>query len=178
MNLSLVSSQMSSDATNEQSSVCNGVSYDEVFGSSHESEGFSRSSKRETSAQSPNNDVESYVKGNEEEVVDEDEGEEQSDKDKDEGDEESYKGTSGGPGDNHPFILPENWSVTKFLPKMRDRVFKELRTCFQIPNHIPLRLPKKNERCYFGEDCKCRHVRRHARCGTETTTDGLAPSAG
>ena len=108
MNPSLVGSQMSSDVTSEQSSVRDGVSYDEVFGSSHESKGFSRSSKRETSAQSPNGDVESYVEGNEEEVVDEDEGEEESDEDKDEGDEEFYKGTSGGPGDNHPFILPEN----------------------------------------------------------------------
>ena len=150
MNLSLVSSQMSSDATNEQSSVCNGVSYDEVFGSSHESEGFSRSSKRETSAQSPNDDVESYVEGNEEEEVNENEGEEESDRDEDEGDKESYKGTSGGPGDNHPFILPENWSVNKFLPKMSDRVFKELRTRFQILDHIPLHLLRKMKDAIWG----------------------------
>ena len=58
------------------------------------------------------------------------------------------RGPQGSPRDNRPFILPENWSVNKFLPKMSDRVFKELRTHFQIPDHIPLRLPKKNERCY------------------------------
>ena len=114
---------MSSDATSEQSSIRNGVGYDEVFGSGQESEGFSGSSERETLAQSP--DVEIYVEGNEEEVVDKDEGEEESDKDEDEGDEESYEGTSGGPGDNRPLILPKNWSVNKFLPKMSDRVFKE-----------------------------------------------------
>ena len=78
------------------------------------------------------------------------EGEGGSDEDEDYGNEESYKGTLGVPGDNRPFILSKNWSVNKFLPKMSDRVFKELRTRFQIPNHIPLRLPRKNERCYTG----------------------------
>ena len=134
---------MSSDETSEQSSVHDGAGYDEVFGLGDESEGFSRSSERETSAQSPDGDVESYVEGNEEEEVDENEGEEESDRDEDEGDKESYKGTSGGPRDNHPFILPENWSVNKFLPKMSDRVFKELRTRFQILDHIPLHLLRK-----------------------------------
>ena len=33
---------------------------------------------------------------------------------------------------------------------MNDRVFKELRTRYQIPNHIPICLPRKNERCYSG----------------------------
>ena len=102
---------MSSDAMSEQSSICDGASYDEVFGLGHESEGFSGSSEKETSAQSPDNDVKSYVEGNEKEVVDEDEGEEGSDGDEDEGDEESYEGTSGGPRENRPFILPANWSV-------------------------------------------------------------------
>ena len=49
MNPSLVGSQMSNDATSEQSSICDGASYDEVFGLGHESEGFSGSSERETS---------------------------------------------------------------------------------------------------------------------------------
>ena len=33
---------------------------------------------------------------------------------------------------------------------MSDRVFKELRSHYQIPNHIPIYLPRKNERCYSG----------------------------
>jgi len=33
---------------------------------------------------------------------------------------------------------------------MSDRVFKELRPHYQIPDHIPIRLPKENERCYLG----------------------------
>ena len=56
------------------------------------------------------------------------EGERESDEDDDDSDEESYEGTSGSPGGNRPFILPKNWTINKFLPKMSDRVFKELRT--------------------------------------------------
>ena len=50
MDPSLIVSQMSSDALSEQSSVRNGAGYDEVFGSSQVSDGFSESSRRETSA--------------------------------------------------------------------------------------------------------------------------------
>ena len=86
--------------------------------------------KRETSAQSLDDDVESYDEENEEEVVNEDEVEEgdESDGDDDDGDKESYERTLGSLGGNRPFILLENWTVNKFLPKMSDRVFKELRS--------------------------------------------------
>ena len=46
MDLSLVGSQMSSDASCEESSVREGAGYDEAFGSGHESEDFSLSSRR------------------------------------------------------------------------------------------------------------------------------------
>ena len=48
---------MSSDEKSEQLSVRDGAGYDEVFGSSDESEGFSCSSERKTSIQSPEDDV-------------------------------------------------------------------------------------------------------------------------
>ena len=147
---------MSSDEKIEQSSVRDGAGYNKVFGSGDESKGFSRSLERETSAQSPDDDVESYT-GESEEVVDEgkdevEEGERESgsDGDEDEGDEESCEGTSGGLGDNRPFILPKDWAVNKFLPMMSSRVFKKLRPRYQIPDHIPIRLPRENERCYLG----------------------------
>ena len=57
---------MLSDASSEESSVCKGASYDEAFGLGDESEGFSHSLDRETSAQSPDGNVESYVEGSEE----------------------------------------------------------------------------------------------------------------
>ena len=101
---------MSSDTWSEQSLIRDGVGYDEVFGSGQESDGFSGTSERETSAQSPGNDVEGYAKGVEEEVVGEDEGEGESDGDEDEdkGDEESYEEASVSPEGNRPFILLED----------------------------------------------------------------------
>ena len=138
MDPSFVGSQMSSDALSEELSVREGAGYDEAFGSGDESEDFSLSSQRETSAQSLDGDVKSYAKGSEEV---EDEGEDEveegekksgSDGDEDDGDEESCEETLRGPGDNRPFILPEDWAVNKFLPMMSDKVCKELHSCYHI----------------------------------------------
>ena len=145
MDSSFIGSQMSSDVSSEQSSVHDGAGYDEVFGSGQESDGFSRSSKRETLAQSPGDDVEGDVEGVEEKIVGEDVREGESD-----GDEESYEEALVSLGGNRLFILPKDWAVNKFLPKMSDKVFKELRTRFQIPDHISIRLPGKKEKCYTG----------------------------
>ena len=117
-------------------SIHEGAGYDEVFDSGHKpDDGSSYSSERETSAQSPDEEIESYDGVDKEEVVNESEGEmdgreeeRDSDGDEDEGDEESYEGASRGPGDNCPFILPEDWVVKKFLPMMSSRIFKELRS--------------------------------------------------
>ena len=61
-----------------------------------------------------------------EDEVEKGERESGSDGEGDNGDEESCERTSGGPRDNHPFILPEDWAVNKFLPTMSDKIFKEL----------------------------------------------------
>ena len=66
MDLSLVGSQMLSDVMSEELSVREGASYDEAFSSSDESEDFSPSLGRETSAQSLDGEDESYTKGSEE----------------------------------------------------------------------------------------------------------------
>ena len=152
---------MSSDASCEESSVREGASYDEAFGSGDESEDFSPSSKRETSARSPNSD-ESYTEGGKDEVEeereeDESDGDEKnvdgydSDGDDSDGDEGSSGGTSEGPGDNRPFILLGDWAVNKFLTRMSDKVFRELPTRYQIPDHILIRRPRENESCYSGK---------------------------
>ena len=153
---------MLSDASCEESSVHEGAGYDKAFGSGDESEDFSASSEREMSAQSLDGD-ESYTEGGEDEV-EEGRGENGSDEDyvnvdgddvdvdgdDGDGDEESSGGTSEGPGDNRPFILPEDWAVNKFLPMMSDKDFRELHARYQISDHIPIRLPRENERCYSG----------------------------
>ena len=85
-------------------------------------------SERETSARSPDGD-ESYTEGDKDEVEEgrgEDEGDggdinvdgddinvdgDDSDGDDSDGDEGPSEGASEGPGDNRPFILPEDWAV-------------------------------------------------------------------
>ena len=109
MDPSLVGSQMSSDASCGESSVCEGAGYNEAFGSGHESEDFSLSSGGGTSARSPDGNEsctgeDEVGKGREGEGVEGDmctDGEgSDSDGDQGDGDEET--------GDNRPFILPED----------------------------------------------------------------------
>ena len=106
---------MSSDVSCEELLVREEAGYDETFGSGDESKDFSPSSERETSAQSPDSNDESYAEGSEE-VEREDkvgkegsgsDGDDDGDEEDDDGDEESCEGTSVGPRDNRPFILPE-----------------------------------------------------------------------
>ena len=95
------------------------------------------------SAQSPNGEDKGYIKESEEvgEVGKEgsggddgdDDNMEDSDGDEEDDGEESCEGTSVGLGDNHPFILLEEWAVNRFLPLMSDKAFKELHTKYQIP---------------------------------------------
>ena len=106
MDPSLVGSQMSSDASCEESSVHVGAGYDETYGSGDESD-FSLPSERETSAQSP--DVDESLAEGDEEGGDGDVGDEMDvDGEESDGNEGSSEGTSEGAGDNRPFILPED----------------------------------------------------------------------
>ena len=108
---------MSSDAMSEDSSICEGAGYDEAFDSGDESEDFSPSSGRETSAQSLDGEDESYTKGSEEVGVEvgkegswgdggDDHDGEDGDGDKEDDGEGSCEGALVGLGDNRPFILP------------------------------------------------------------------------
>ena len=157
---------MSSDTMSDESSVHEGAGYDEAFGSGVESEDFSPSLGRETSAQSLDGEDECYAEDLEIEVGKEswinggdapdgedNDGEDALDGDENDGDESddgegSSEGDSTGSGDNRPFILPAKWAVNKFLPSMSDKIFSELRVRYQIPEHIPIRLPYENEKCY------------------------------
>ena len=148
---------MSIEATSEQSSIREGAGYDEVFPLGYEpDEGFSLSSKRETLAQSSDEEVES--RGGEDEVVSEGENEDddgeggrESDEDENIGEEEVLESNSVSSGDDRTFIVPKKWTVNDFLLTMSDKVFKTLRGRYQIPDNIPIRLPRKFERCYSGK---------------------------
>jgi len=48
------------------------------------------------------------------------------------GDEEVIKSTSGGPGDDRPFILFKEWTINDFLPTMSKKIFKNLCARFQF----------------------------------------------
>ena len=124
---------MSSDTKSDESSVSEGAGYDETFSSGVESEDFSPSLGRETSAQSLDGKDECYAEDLEIEVGKESwvdggdaPGGEENDSDESDDGEGSSEGASAGPGDNRPFILPAEWAVNKFLPSMRDKIFSEL----------------------------------------------------
>ena len=166
MDPSLVGSRMLSDAMSDESLVHEGAGYDEAFGSGVESEDFSPSLGRETSAQSLDGEDECYAEDLEIEVGKESwidggdaldgedsDGKDAPDRDENDGDENddgegSSEGDSTGPSDNRPFILPIEWAVNKFLPSISDKIFSELRVKYQIPEHIPIRLPYENKKCY------------------------------
>ena len=104
--------------------------------------------------------MESYNGGEVEEEEREeckDEGDEGGEDKEDDGDDSevdgkaSEGGSLGSPRDGHtrPFILPKMWTVNDFKPTMTTNVFKNLRDCYQIPDHIPIRLPGKFEKCYL-----------------------------
>ena len=143
---------MSSDMMSEESSVREGAGYNEAFGLGDESEDFSHSSGRETSAQSLDGEDKGYAKESKEVGVEvgqegslgdggDDHDAEDGDGDKEDDGEESCEGALVGLGDNCPFIVLAKWAINKFLPLMSDKIFKELHVRYQIPEH---------EKCYTG----------------------------
>ena len=133
------------------------------FSSYRLEEGLSWSSEREPSARSPVDGEEDFDgdEAEEREGDEDDEGEgenegefevEDEDEDKSDGG-ASVGGSLGSPGDGHTFlfILPKIWIVNDFKPTMTTNIFKNLRDCYQIPDHIPICLPGKFEKCYSGK---------------------------
>ena len=69
--------------------------------------------------------------------------------------EEGFDGGDGGPrsivgadGLREFVMLPE-WTVHKFVSTIKEVHFKTIRAIYQIPDHIPIRLPYKSEKCYY-----------------------------
>ena len=56
-----------------------------------------------------------------------------------------------GMGIPRPFILPKMWTVNDFKPTMTANIIKNLRDYYQIPNHIPIHMAGKFEKCYSGK---------------------------
>ena len=47
------------------------------------------------------------------------------------------------------FVMLPEWTVNAFTFTINEAHFKTLRANYQIPDHIPIRLPYKSEKCYY-----------------------------
>ena len=47
------------------------------------------------------------------------------------------------------FVMLPEWTVHKFVSTIKEVHFKTIRAIYQIPDHIPIRLPYKSEKCYY-----------------------------
>ena len=49
------------------------------------------------------------------------------------------------------FVMLLEWTVNNFRSTIKEVHFKTLRAIYQIPDHIPICLPYKSEKCYYDE---------------------------
>ena len=66
----------------------------------------------------------------------------------DDGEDQRIKSVIGTNGLREFVMLPE-WTVNAFTSTIKKAYFKILRANYQIPDHIPIRLPYKSEKCYY-----------------------------
>ena len=121
-----------SSASSNQSFVRDGAGYEELYSSScRDLDELSERSPSATSPSSKNEDME---------LVEPEEG-------FDDGD-QGIKSVVGADGLREFVMLPE-WTVNNFRSTIKEVHFKTLRAIYQIPDHIPIRLPYKSEKCYY-----------------------------
>ena len=122
-----------SSASSNQSFVCDGAGYEEVYPSGYKY--LDDLSERSPSASSPSS------KNEDMEVVEPEEG-------FDDGEDQRIKSVIDTDGLREFVILPE-WTVNAFTSTIKEAHIKTLRANYQIPDHIPIRLPYKSEKCYY-----------------------------
>ena len=121
-----------SSASSNQWFVCNGASYEDLYRSGYKDpDELSERSPFATSPSSKNEDMELA------------EPEEGSD-----GGGEGPKSVVGADGLREFVMLPE-WTVNNFRSTIKEVHFKTIRAVYQIPDHIPIRLPYQSEKCYY-----------------------------
>ena len=125
-----------SSASSNQSIVCDGVDYKEVYPSGHVDQESPRE-ERSPSASSSSSTNEDMEMVEPEKVSDDDE-------------EQTLRSVVGANGLREFIILPE-WIVNNFVSTIKENHFKTLRENFQIPDNIPICLPYKSEKCYYDE---------------------------
>ena len=122
-----------SSASSNQSFVCDGASYKEVYPSGYKDP--DDLCERSPSASSPSS------KNEDMEVAELEEG-------SDDGEEQRIKSVVGTDGLREFVMLPE-WTINAFTSTIKEAHFKTLRANYQIPDYIPIRLPYKSEKCYY-----------------------------
>jgi len=129
-----------SNASSEQSCVCEGVGYNEVYSLGQDDPNTS-SDETVPSANSPSTkeDDDLYVDGSKSD----------SKEDEDIGNDEPPIQSIKGPDGFRQFILLPLWTVNDFNSSIKKRHFETLREKYQIPVGIPIRLPFKFEKCYY-----------------------------
>ena len=121
-----------SNASNNQSFVRDGAGYEELYPSGcRDPDELSERSPFASSPSSKNEDMELA------------EPEESSDDG-----EKRLKSVVGADRLREFVMLPE-WTVNNFTSTIKEVHFKTLRAIYQIPDHIPIRLPYKSEKCYY-----------------------------
>ena len=117
-----------SNASNNQSFVRDGAGYEELYPSGCRDP--DELSERSLSAASPSS------KNEDMELAEPEEG-------SDDG-EQTIKLVVGADGLREFVMLPE-WTVNNFTSMIKEAHFKTLRAIYQIPDHIPIRLPYKSK---------------------------------
>ena len=121
-----------SSASSNQSFVRDGAGYEKLYPSGCRDQ--DELSERSPSAASPSS------KNEDMELAEPEEG-------SDDGD-QGIKSVVGADGLREFVMLPE-WTVNNFRSTIKEVHFKTLRAIYQIPDHIPIRLPYKSEKCYY-----------------------------
>ena len=128
-----------SSASSNQSVVCDGANYEEVYLLGHKNQ-ESPSEERSPSASSPSSSSPSST--NEDmEMANPKEG-------SDDGEEQPVKSAVGADGLREFIMLPK-WSVNDFTSTIKEKHFNTLRANYQISNSIPIHLPYKSKKCYY-----------------------------
>ena len=121
-----------SSASSNQLFVHDGAGYEELYPSgSRDPDDLSKRSPSASSPSSKNEDME---------LAEPEEG-------SDDG-EQRIKSIVGANGLREFVMLPE-WTVNNFSSTIKEVHFKTLRAIYQIPDHIPIRLLYKSEKCYY-----------------------------
>ena len=121
-----------SSASSNQSFVCDGVGYKELYSLGYRD--LDDLSERSSSASSPSS------KNEDMEVAEPEEG-------SDDG-EQRIKSVVGTDGLREFVMLPE-WTINSFTSTIKEAHFETFRANYQIPDYIPIRLPCKSEKCYY-----------------------------